>query len=182
MTLRLFRRPSSARLAAPVDAAAELRSTVSRVAILTEDDPAAGARRARLLRIVAEAVVLQDKAAELLADIRDRQPLAELAPRGGPLASRFFELRRQLPPPVDLAMAAQCETVSVILDHHGTLIVSALEMLSMDWRSAAIVEQLERLDGLGAPAVRLDAIYSELARHQTTADIPPSTAMSWPQT
>lgn len=182
MALRLFRRPAHAARPADRDAGAELRTSVSRIAILSDDQPAAADARALLLRIVAEAVVLQDRAVELLADIRDRQPLAELAPRGGPLASRFFELRRQLPRPVDLAMAAQCETVSVILDHHGTLIVSALEMLSMDWRSAAIVEQLERLDGLGAPAVRLDAIYSELARRQTTADIPPSTAMSWPQT
>src|SRR3954453_14935139 len=142
MTLRLFRRPAPARLAAPVDATAELRSTVSRIAILEDDEPAAADRRARLLRIVGEGVVLRDKAAELIADIRDREPLAELAPRGGPLASRFFELRRQLPPPADRAMAAQCETVSVILDHHGTLIVSALQMLSMDWGSARIGEAL----------------------------------------
>jgi hypothetical protein len=40
--------------------------------------------------------------------------------------------------------------------------VTALQMLSVDWRSDAIVEQLERLDGLGAPAVRLDAVYDEL--------------------
>src|SRR4051794_3110824 len=182
MTLRLFRRPAPARFAAQVDAAAELRTTVSRIAILEDDEPAAAERRARLLRIVAEAGGLQDTATELLADIRDREPLAELAPRGGPLASRFFELRRQLPHPADLAMAAQCEAVSVILDHHGTLIVSALQMLSMDWRSAAIVEQLERLDGLRAPAAPLDAIYSPLARRQTTGDNPPSTALSWPQT
>src|SRR3954451_21311818 len=182
MALRLFRRPAPARLAAQVDAAAELRTTASRIAVLEDDDPTAAGRRARLLRVVAEAVVLQDAATELLADIRDREPLAELAPRGGPLASRFFELRRQLPRPADRAMAAQCEAVSVILDHHGTLIVSALHMLSMDWRSAAIVEQLERLDGLGAPAERLDALYGELARRQTTADMPPSTAITWPHT
>ena len=66
------------------------------------------ASRARLRRIVAEAVLLQDKAAELLAEIRDRRPLAELAPRGGPMATRFFELRRELPPPADLDMARQC--------------------------------------------------------------------------
>jgi hypothetical protein len=182
MALRLFRRPPHARLAAERDAGAELRSAVSRIAVLPDDEAAPADARARLLRIVAEAVVLQDKAAELLADIRDREPLAELAPRGGPLASRFFELRRQLPRPVDLTMAAQCETVSVVLDHHGTLIVTALQMLSMDWRSPAIVEQLERLDGLGAPAERLDAVYGELAQLQTTADIPPSTAITWPQT
>jgi hypothetical protein len=119
--------------------------------------------RALLRRIVAEAVVLQDKAAELLHDIREREPLAEVAPRGGPLATRFFALQRQLPRPVDPEMARQCETVGAVLDHHGTLIVSALQMLSMDWRSPAIVDHLERLDGLGAPAERLDAVYAELA-------------------
>jgi hypothetical protein len=119
-----------------------------------------------LLRIVAEAVVLQDKAAELMDRIRDREPLAELAPRGGPLARRFFELRRRLPPPADLQMARQCATVSVVLDHHGMLITTALQMLSVDWRSPAIVEQLERLDGLGAPAEQLDTIYAELAAGQ----------------
>src|SRR4051812_11340701 len=157
MALRLFRRPASARLAARVDVAAELRTTVSRIAILEDDEPAAADRRARLLRVVAEAVVLQDEAAELLAAIRDREPLAELAPRGGPLASRFFELRRQLPRPADLAMAAQCEAVSVILDHHGTLIVSALEMLSMDWRAAAPPRQPPRGRRPRAPGRRARA-------------------------
>ena len=38
-----------------------------------------------------------------------------------------------------------------------------LELLAADWRSEAIVDQLERLDGLGPPADRLDALYSELA-------------------
>jgi len=162
MALRIFRRPSAERLAAPADPHAELRRTVSSVTIVPDEDTRADAR-ARLLRIVAEAVLLQDKAAELLDAIRDREPLAELAPRGGPMATRFFELRRQLPPPADREMARQCATVSVVLDHHGTLIVSALQMLSMDWRSPAIVEQLERLDGLGAPAERLDGVYAELA-------------------
>jgi hypothetical protein len=112
---------------------------------------------------VAEAVVLQDKAVELLADIRTREPLSELAPRGGPLARRFFELRRELPAAADGELARQCETASVVLDHHGRVITYALELLAMDWRSDAIVAQLERLDGLGTPAERLDALYGELA-------------------
>jgi hypothetical protein len=156
--MRLFKRP-------PVrtDPGEALRRTVSGVTILPDED-VRDASRARLRRIVAEAVLLQDQAAELLAEIRDRGPLAVLAPRGGPMATRFFELRRELPPPADLDMARQCATVSVVLDHHGTLIVTALQMLSVDWRSEAIVEQLERLDGLGAPALRLDAVYEELTR------------------
>ena len=155
--MRLFKRAP-----AHDDPGEALRRTVSNVTILPDED-VRDASRARLRRIVAEAVLLQDKAAELLAEIRDRRPLSVLAPRGGPMATRFFELRRELPPPADLAMARQCETVSVVLDHHGTLIVTALQMLSVDWRSDAIVDQLERLDGLGAPALRLDAVYDELA-------------------
>jgi hypothetical protein len=154
--MRLFKRAP-----AQDDPGEALRCTVSRVTVLPDED-IRDASRARLRRIVAEAVLLQDKAAELLAEVRDRRPLSALAPRGGPMASRFFELRRQLPPPADLDMARQCATVSVVLDHHGTLIVTALQLLSMDWRSDAIVEQLERLDGLGAPAIRLDAVYDEL--------------------
>lgn len=159
--MRLFKRPTSGRLPSRHDSGEQLRRTISSATIVP-DDGALADSSSRLLRIVAEAVVLQDKAAELLADIREREPLAEMAARGGPLASRFFELRRQLPAPADLTMARRCRTVSVVLDHHGTLIVSALEMLAMDWRSPAIVEQLERLDGLGTPAAKLDAVYDEL--------------------
>ncbi len=163
--MRIFRRSASSHDRAEDDSGEELRHTVSSVVFLYEADEPAVAwldRRAQLLRIVAEAVVLQDKAVELLADIRGRGSLAEMASLGGPLARRFFELRRQLPPPVDGEMARQCETASVVLDHHGTLITHALELLASDWRSPAIVAQLERLDGLGAPAERLDALYAEL--------------------
>jgi hypothetical protein len=164
--MRIFKLPGSGRPSAEPDSREALRGTISSVAFLPEVEVSPVARldrRAQLLRIVAEAVVLQDKAVELLADIRKREPLAELAPRGGPLARRFFELRRQLPPAADREMARQCETASVVLDHHGTVITYALELLAMDWRSHAIVAQLERLDGLGAPAERLDALYAELA-------------------
>jgi hypothetical protein len=165
MAVRMFRRRVTGRLVAAADQREDLRQAVSHVAIVPDEATRAEAA-ARLLRIVAEAVVLQDKAAELMDRIRDREPLADLAPRGGPLATRFFELRRLLPPPADLQMARQCAAVSVVLDHHGMLITMALQMLSMDWSSPAIVDQLERLDGLGAPAQRLDAVYAELAAGQ----------------
>jgi len=166
--MRIFKRRDSERCPAEPDPGAALRGTISSVEFLPDVEVAAGARldrRAHLLRIVAEAVVLQDEAVELLADIRRREPLAELAPRGGPLARRFFELRRQLPAAADGELARQCETASVVLDNHGTVITYALELLAMDWHSDAIVAQLERLDGLGTPAERLDALYAELA-HQ----------------
>lgn len=163
--MRIFRRSASSHLRADYDSGEELHRAVSSVVFFDETDVPAVAsldRRAQLLRIVAEAVVLQDRAVELLADIRDREPLAEMASLGGPLARRFFELRRQLPPPADGAMARQCEAASVLLDHHGTLITQALELLACAWRSQALVAQLERLEGLGAAAERLDALYAEL--------------------
>ena len=57
-----------------------------------------------LRRIVAEAVIWQDKAEELLIDIRHREPLAELAPRGGPLIRRFCALKQRLPESNDPAI------------------------------------------------------------------------------
>ena len=146
---------------ADADSRDELRSAVSGVRVVREDEPSS---RARLLRVVSEAVILQDQATELLHEIRDRQPLAEVARRGGPLATRFFALRHELPPAIGPEMERQCDTASKVLDHHGRLIVTALDMLAMDWRSELIVEQLERLDGLGTPADRLDALYAELVR------------------
>ncbi|MEA2248165.1 MAG: hypothetical protein QOH46_2694 [Solirubrobacteraceae bacterium] len=164
--MRIFKRSRSGRAGATYDSRTAL-GDVSVVVFLDDDGAPSAARldeRARLRRIVAEAVVLQDKAVELLADVRRREPLGELARRGGPLARRFFELRRQLPTAADSEMARQCETANVVLDHHGTVITYALELLAADWRSDAIVDQLERLDGLGAPAEKLDALYAELAR------------------
>jgi hypothetical protein len=146
---------------ADADSLDELRSAVSGVRVVREDEPSS---RARLLRVVSEAVILQDQATELLHEIRDRRPLAEVARRGGPLATRFFALRHELPPATGAEMERQCDTASKVLDHHGRLIVTALDMLAVDWRSELIVEQLERLDGLGTPADRLDALYAELAQ------------------
>jgi hypothetical protein len=166
--LRIFRRSRPGRPGTTYDSPTALQETISSVAVLDDEDDWSSAarldRRAHLRRIVAEAVILQDAAVELLADVRRREPLGELAPRGGPLARRFFELRRQLPSAADRETARQCETASLVLDHHGQVITYALELLAADWRSDAIVDQLERLDGLGAPAEKLDALYAELAR------------------
>lgn len=152
--MRLFRRspPKADRVDARV---------VSHV-VMFDDAPDPEARR-QLMRTVAEAVVLQDQAAEVLADIRNREPLDEVAQRAGPLARRFHALRDELPEPEDTVMERRCLTASVVLDHHGRVLVHGLELLASEWRSERIVEQLERLDGLGAPAERLDALYSELA-------------------
>ena len=152
--MRLFRR-------APRPADLDDARVVSQVVVF-DDAPDPEARR-KLLRAVAEAVVLQDKAVEVLADMRNREPLDEVAQRAGPLARRFQALRDELPVAEDGIMQRQCATASVVLDHHGRVLVHGLELLAAEWRSERIVEQLERLDGLGVPAERLDALYAELA-------------------
>jgi hypothetical protein len=158
--VRLFRR-------APRPADLDDARVVSHV-VMFDDAPDPEARR-RLLRAVAEAVVLQDRAVEVLADMRNREPLDEVAQRAGPLARRFHALRDELPVAEDGVMQRQCATASVVLDHHGRVLVHGLELLAAEWRSERIVEQLERLDGLGAPAERLDALYAELAMETSSS-------------
>ncbi len=112
--------------------------------------------------IVAEAVIWQDAAEALLDDVRQRLPLAELAPRGGPLVSRFVALESGLPVSDDPEVIRRTTELRQLLNHHAHMISASLDMLATDWRSEKIVEQLEKLDGLGAPARRLEAVWDEL--------------------
>lgn len=130
-------------------------------------DPAE-ARRA-LRRIAAEGVILQDEAEALLEGIRRREPLAELSPRGGPLVSRFVELRKALPPTSDAELRRHVEALRMVFDHHAMLLSSALELLAHDWRGARIEEQLDRIDGLGAPALWLEDVRAELEGRPTAS-------------
>src|SRR5215217_2205045 len=116
-----------------------------------------------LRAIVAEAVIWQDAANDVLAAVSRREPLAGLAPRGGPLVRRFCELRTRLPESDDVALRQITEELGPLLDHHALMLSSSLDMLAVDWRSERIVDELERIDGLGAPAERLDGIYARLA-------------------
>src|SRR3954447_17959033 len=127
--------------------------------------PASRERAWRELRaIVAEAVIWQDEANEVLAAISRREPLAELAPRGGPLVRRFCELRTRLPDSDDPEVRRITDVLGTVFDHHALMLSSSLDMLAVDWRSDRIVRELERITGLGAPAQRLDDIYAQLAR------------------
>jgi hypothetical protein len=117
---------------------------------------------ARLRRIAAEAVILQDEAVVLLGDIRAREPLRELAPRGGRIVSRFVALAGALPVTREPDLKAVVERLRCILDHHAMLVASSLDLLAVDWRSERMVEQLERLDGLGPPAAWLEAIRAQI--------------------
>ena len=120
------------------------------------------AAEAVLRAIVAEGVIWQDAAEAVLIDIRDRRPLADVAPRGGPLVSRFVSLAQRLPESDDPAICRYTSELRAVFDHHAYMIDSCLQMLAVDWRSERIVEQLERIDGLGSPAVRLEALRAEL--------------------
>ena len=147
----------------------ELR--VSVVSVDVDDDGRGAAERAtereqawsELRAIVAEAVIWQDAANEVLAAVSRREPLAELAPRGGPLVRRFCELRTRLPESDDVELRQIAEELGPLLDHHALMLSSSLDLLAVDWRSERIVAELERIEGLGAPAERLDGIYARLA-------------------
>ena len=132
------------------------------------DDAAADPRDRReqayaeLRAIMDEAVIQQDLTEALLLDIRNREPLAELAPRGGHLASRFVELRQRLPDVDDPEVDRYTNLLRMIFDHHALMISSSLDLLTVEWRSERMGEQLEQLDGLGRPAQWLDAARLEL--------------------
>jgi hypothetical protein len=140
------------------------------VSIAYDEDDGADARRAaareeawrQLRAIVAEAVIWQDSAEELLAAISRREPLAELAPRGGPLIRRFCELGDRLPRSDDHEIQRITTVLGPVFDHHALMLSSSLDMLAVDWRSERIVEELEKIHGLGAPAERLETIRAQL--------------------
>ena len=140
-----------------------------RAVVLDEPDDAEQRRLAareqawrELRAIVAEAVIWQDSAEELLAAISRREPLAELAPRGGPLIRRFCELAARLPESDDPELRRITSMLRPVFDHHALMLSSSLDMLAVDWRSERIRAELERIDGLGAPAERLEGVRAAL--------------------
>ena len=90
-----------------------------------DDDAAPGYSEERaqawreLRAIVAEAVIWQDEANALLAAISRREPLAELAPRGGPLIRRFCELRDRLPDTNDPDVRRITDVLGPVFAHHA---------------------------------------------------------------
>ena len=121
-----------------------------------------GDARAVLLAVVAEARPLQEAAAELLDEIRHEGPLAELAPRGGPVMTRFLELRRRLPITDEPDLAGLVACLDQVFHHHAYLLNVALDTLAVSWRSERVREQLRLLDGLGEPGQRLRDIHALL--------------------
>jgi hypothetical protein len=120
-----------------------------------------GEARAALRRIVDEAVLLQGLTEDILAGIRQRRSLAELAPPGGALVSRFVALRAEVPEPSDRYLRDAARTLRETLDHHALMLSSSLGMLG-DLRPERVSAQLDQIDDLGPPARRLCALQSEL--------------------
>ena len=151
---------------AAFDAAGRLRrsSSLERRARSWLGLPAADDPRAAMRRIAAEAVILQDEAEAVIRGARAREGLGFLAPRGGPLVRRLRAsgtcFRGHVTTLPTMSGAAELDA---ILHHHALAVWVALDLLAYEWRSERIARQLDALDGLGAPAVRLDQLYAELA-------------------
>jgi len=115
-----------------------------------------------LRRLVAEALIHQDSAEELLVELRDERDLGAIAPRSGQLMSRFIALREALPACGDPVMDRHTRALRSILDHHVLMLNASRDLLAAEWRSERLSEQLDRIDGLGAPARRLEALRAEI--------------------
>ncbi len=116
-----------------------------------------------LLRIAAEALILQDEAEAVLLAASQHAHLGVVAPRGGPLVSRFFALRDELPHACpDPRLDSLRRVLGTVLHHHALQVATALEFLACDGRTPAVDEHLSRLGGLGAPAALLEKVFSEL--------------------
>jgi hypothetical protein len=136
---------------------------VSSVRVIDGTDPRAEDAEARetLRRIVDEAVLLQGLAEDMLEGVHDRRSLSELAPPSGALVSRFVELRRAVPEPADARLRAMARTLGETLDHHALVLSYSLDLLG-DLRPERVAEQIDRVEGLGAPALRLIALQRQL--------------------
>jgi hypothetical protein len=114
-----------------------------------------------LRRIVDEAVLLQGLTEDILEGVRQRRSLAELAPPGGALISRFCALRAAVPDAADPCLSECARTLRETLDHHACVLNYSLDLLG-DLRPERVSDQLDRIDGLGTPARRLRSLQEQL--------------------
>src|SRR3954470_15499862 len=156
LRLRRFARARSA-----ASAGRRPDTDVGPVAVLAEEAARQRVREdawRRLRRILAEAVILQDAADELLGTFHDRPALGEVAPPCGRLKWRFVELAEHLPMSDDPVLAEYAAVVRSILGHHVYMLKSSVDLLVAGPASARLLNELDEIAGLGAPARKLHAI------------------------
>ena len=117
---------------------------------------------ASLRLLLAEAVLLQDAAEELLARVHERPDPTELTSVYAPLKRRFAELRFTLTPCGDPELDRYREALRQIFDHHAMLLRTTLGLLGAAQRRPELDARLDDIDGLGNPARRLEAIRAEV--------------------
>lgn len=138
------------------------RPSAERRVRLVDSEPSP-APAAVLRRIAAEGLLLQDEAEAVLAAVARHDSLGAVAPRGGPLVSRFFGLRDQLPTRCgDPRLERLRAVLDTIFHHHAMQVATSLEFLTFDGRSNQLRRQIEAFSGLGAPAALLEDVYREL--------------------
>jgi hypothetical protein len=84
-------------------------------------------------------------------------------PRATELVQSFERLRGELPAVSDPALAELAAELDRLFNHHGRMLHHALRPLAANRRSAAVIRQLERLNGIGAPAHMLRQLAAQLA-------------------
>lgn len=116
-----------------------------------------------LLRVAAEAVILQDEADVVMGRIGQHAPLGEIAPIAGPLSRRFFALRTELPPScADPEAQRLRHTIDLVLYHHAMQLTTAMDFLAVEWRSAELARQVGTIRDLGPVTELLDEVYHDL--------------------
>jgi hypothetical protein len=124
-----------------------------------------------LRRVVDETVLLQGLAEDVLDGVRARRSLSELARPGGALIDRFLALRASLPEPADPRLREIARVLRETLDHHAMMLSCSLALLG-DLRPERVRDQIDRLDGLGAPALRVCALQEQLSERARPAPLP----------
>jgi hypothetical protein len=116
---------------------------------------------AELRRIADEAVLVQGLAEDILDAVRGRRSLAEIARPGGVLTTRLCTLRAEVPEPADPRLRAAAQTLRETLHHHALFLSCALDLLG-DLRPERVQDQIDQIDGFGAPGERLRALRDQL--------------------
>ncbi len=92
----------------------------------------------------------------------DRPDLSEVARPAGRLKARLLELRDELPASGDPEVDRYSAALGQILTHHVLMLKALIDLLVQERRSERLADALAKVDGLGAPAERLELLRSEL--------------------